>query len=153
MLVCNRVLAPTDFSEAGNRAVHAAAEVAQRFDADLHVLHIVSPQVYYMEMPEMMLPSLEDFTAEMRASGERRLKDLANELGRAERVHTHVQESAERPATAICAFAGGMAVDLIVIGSHGHTGLMHLLLGATAEHVVREAACPVLVIKPPKQDG
>jgi len=144
----NRILAPTDFSESGTQAVHTAAEFARKFHAELHVLHIVAPYVYYNEMPEMMMPPIEDFTEELVASGNKRLESLAAELGKDLRIFTHLEESIERPAATICRFAGELPADLIVIGSHGHTGLMHVLLGATAEHVVRQAKCPVLVTKP-----
>lgn len=143
-----KILAPTDFSESATLAVLTAAELARRFDAELHILHIVSPQMIYAEMPEMMLPPLEDLTAELCSAGKRRLKELADKLGPGPTTHTHLEESVERPARAICTFADQLPADLLVIGSHGHTGLMHMLLGATAEHVVRQAGCPVLVTKP-----
>jgi len=141
------ILAPTDFSDPATAAVQAAAELAGQYRAELHLLHIVAAQVYYAEMPEMMMPPMEDITKQMLAGGEKKLKKLADELGGKIDVHTHIEESAVRPADAICETGGRIKADLIVIGSRGHTGLMHLLLGSTAERVVREAPCAVLVIK------
>ncbi|MDQ7011437.1 MAG: universal stress protein, partial [Mariprofundaceae bacterium] len=65
----------------------------------------------------------------------------------------HVQESTDKASHAICNFADELPADMIVIGSHGSTGLMHVLIGATAEHVVRYAHCPVLVTKQEKPSG
>jgi len=143
-----RILAPTDFSEPGNRAVFEAAELARTFQAELHLLHIVAPQAFYSEMPEVVMPPLEDITAELIQAGRQQMQALADKIGEDVRVSIHLEESVERPAHAICHFAGQLPADLIVIGSHGHTGLMHVLLGSTAEYVVREAKCPVLVTKP-----
>jgi len=149
LLRCRHVLVPTDFSQAGNRAARAAAGIAARFDAELHLLHVVTPPILDVELPEVMLPPLENLSAEMRAAGERRLGALADELRtQPARVHVHVRESLGRPASAICEAAEALGADLVVIGSHGHHGVVHRLLGATAERVVREAPCPVLVIKP-----
>jgi len=148
----HRLLAPTDFSTSGNQAVLEAAALARIFRAELHMLHIVALQAFYSEMPEMVMPPLEDITTELVQTGKQRMQALAEKIGKDVRVSIHLEESVERPAHAICHFAGQLPADLIVIGSHGHTGLMHVLLGSTTEHVVREASCPVLVTKPAR-DG
>jgi len=141
------ILAPTDFSDSAAGAVQAAVGLARQYKAELHLLHIVAAQVYYAEMPEMMLPPMEGLSEQLRASGKERLEELASGVGEGLHPHVHVEESAARPADAIAEVAEDIKADLIVIGSHGHTGLMHALLGSTAERVVREAACDVLVIK------
>ena len=147
-----RILAPTDFSEPGDRAVERAARMA-RHGGELHLAHVIAARIGYAEMPEVMLPPMEDLVQEMRAAAQKRLEELASRLAqatgaaiRAEAIH--VEESALRPADAIVALARDIDADLIVLGSHGHTGLLHALLGSTAERVVREAPCDVLVIKP-----
>jgi len=142
------ILAPTDFSSPGTDAVHAAAGLARQYKAELHLLHIVAAQVYYAEMPEMVLPPIEGLSKQLLASGKKKLKKLTSNIGKGLHPHIHVEESAARPADAIAETAEEIKADLIVIGSHGRTGLMHILLGSTAERVVREAACNVLVIKP-----
>ncbi len=144
------ILAPTDFSGSATNAAHAAAGLARQYKAELHLLHIVATQVYYAEMPEMMLPPMEGLTEQLRASGKEKLEKLASDMSKSLHPHIHIEESAMRPADAIVETAANIKADLIVIGSHGRTGLMHILLGSTAERVVREAACDVLVIKPEK---
>lgn len=141
------ILIPTDFSDPATKAVHAAAGLARQYKAELHLLHIVAAQVYYAEMPEMMLPPMEGLSEQLRASGKERLEKLASDIGKDLNLCIHVEESAMRPADAIAETAENIKADLIVIGSHGHTGLRHIFLGSTAERVVHEADCDVLVIK------
>ena len=144
------ILVPTDFSGSATDAVHAAAELARQYKTELHLLHIVAAQMYYAEIPEMMLPPMEGLTEQLRASGKEKLEKLASDMSKNLHPHIHIEESAMRPADAIVETAANIKANLIVIGSHGRTGLMHILLGSTAERVVREAACDVLVIKPEK---
>jgi len=144
------ILAPTDFSDPATNAVRAAAELARQYKAELHLLHIIAAQVYYAEMPEMVLPPMEGLSEQLRASGQEKLEKLSSDIGKDLHSYIHIEESAARPADAIVEATANIKADLIVIGSHGHTGLMHILLGSTAERVVREATCDVLVIKPEK---
>ncbi len=147
----HRILAPTDFSEPGDLAVTRAARMAARAGGELHLVHVIAARIGYAEMPEMMLPPMEDLVEEMRASARERLETMANKLENAPAAAIHVEESFGRPADAIVALARQIDADLIVMGSHGHTGLLHALLGSTAERVVREAPCDVLVVKPEKE--
>lgn len=142
----HNILVPTDFSAEAERAMQAATELARQYDAELHLLHVVAPQIYYTEIPDVMLPPLEDLTAVMIQSAEKRLKKIAGKLGDGLHIYRHVYEG-QRAADIIVAAAAELEADLIVTGSHGNTGLMHVLLGSTAERVIREASCDVLVIK------
>jgi nucleotide-binding universal stress UspA family protein len=137
-----------DQSEPSHDAARAAADMAVKFGAELHLLHVVTPQLLYAEWPELVMPP-EDLTEEMLDQCKRYLAQLEKEmiqLGAS--VTVHCEESAMRPFAAINQFAAELPADLVVIGSHGRSGLRHALLGSTAEKVVRKAACPVLVIKP-----
>ena len=148
MPMIKRIVAATDLSPYGGLALVAAVEQARAFKAELHALHVIVPQVYQKEMPEMMMPPMEDVTDDMLEAAQRRLHDWQKGLPASISVQTHAIESARNAESAICEFADSMDADLIVVGSHGHTGLVHLLLGSTAEQVVRHAKCPVLVAKP-----
>jgi len=144
------ILAPVDQSEPSHDAARAAADMAVKFGAELHLLHVVTPQLLYAEWPELVMPP-EDLTEEMLDQCRRylaRLEQEMVELGAS--VTVHCEESAMRPFAAINQFAAELPADLVVIGSHGRSGLRHALLGSTAEKVVRKADCPVLVIKPGK---
>jgi nucleotide-binding universal stress UspA family protein len=90
----------------------------------------------------------EDLTEEMLEQCRRYLAELEKEIvALGASVTVHCEESAMRPFAAINQFAKELPADLVVIGSHGRSGLRHALLGSTAEKVVRKAPCPVLVIK------
>lgn len=141
------ILAPVDQSEPARGAARSAAEMAVRFGAELHLLNVVTPQLIYAEWPELVMPP-EDLTEEMLEQCRRYLDGLEAELtALGASVTVHCEESAMRPFAAINQFARDLPADLIVVGSHGRTGLRHALLGSTAEKVVRKAHCPVLVIK------
>ena len=144
------ILAPVDQSEPSHDAARSAAEMALKFGAELHLLYVVTPQLVYAEWPELVMPP-EDLTKEMLDQCRRYLARLEQELAETGvSVTVHCEESAMRPFAAINQFARDLPADLIVIGSHGRTGLRHALLGSTAEKVVRKASCPVLVIKSPQ---
>ncbi len=141
------ILVPTDFSTEAERALQTAAELARQYATDLHLLHVVAPQLYYAEMPpDVVLPPVEDLTAVMIRAAGKRLQQISGKLGDGLSVQQHVRQG-PRAADAIVATATELRANLIVIGSHGHIGLAHALLGSTAERVIREAACDVLVIK------
>jgi len=118
------VVFATDFSELSRHAGRAAADLAHHFGARLHVLH-VDPLV----------------TAPVASS---RLAEAAAELGTGLDVTTATTSGA--PARRICAYALGVGADLIVVGTHGRTGVSRVLLGSVAEGVVRHSACPVMSI-------
>ena len=141
------ILLVTDFSDAAEHALHTAVDMAQRHSAEMHLLHIVVSQMYYPEMQEIIPIPLTDVTEQLKQSAEQRLQAMADKLGDDIQVHYHVREVPTRAADGITDLAQELAAGLIVIGSHGHGGLVHALLGSTVERVVREATCDVLVVK------
>ena len=143
------VLAPIDFSPRSLEALETALAVSKRFGAELHLAHIYepdSPLTTVMAMP-LALPPVQV------APGVRRhLKDVAKKLGLELRPENyHAIEG--RPADEICELARQHAIDLIVVSTRGNTGLKHLVLGSTAERIVRYSPCPVLVVHPQNRNG
>jgi universal stress protein A len=135
------VLAPTDFSAAALAGVRGALEVAARYDAELVLLHVVEPlnPVSYLRCDvERQAHS------ELRRHTERELAALARDLARI-RVRWFVREGV--PWLTITRFAKTVGADLIVMSTHGRSGLKRVLLGSVAERVVRHAPCPVLTIR------
>ena len=135
-----RILVPTDFSECSRIAFTHASGLARDFKAELRLLHVINPHTY---------PFGDKYTAldQSRLMGE--AADAAQKQMRSMVARSNLRYSARvihgPPATEICN-AANHDVDLIVISTHGRTGLGHLLIGSVAEHVVRYAHCPVLVI-------
>jgi len=146
------ILLPTDFSECGNYALSYAASLARTFGASIicvNVIEPIVPTVGYSGMTEPL--PIADITEQLEDSAERELPKLAEceECG-GSRSGRNV--SSWRGCLRDRSGGQRAAVDLIVISSHGRTGLGRILFGSTAEAVVRHASCPVLVVKPPQED-
>ena len=134
----HHILAPTDFSVYANQAVTSAFELAQVCGAKLSLLHVIEVPVYAIEVA---LP-LADLEQDARQS-------LARLLPEAAAAHVEVTRLVELgvPYHKILEVARAEHVDLIVMATHGRTGLGHLVLGSVAERIVRLAPCPVLTIR------
>jgi nucleotide-binding universal stress UspA family protein len=142
------ILLPTDFSECAECALPYATQMARQAGARLVCLYVVEPlvpPVGYAPMAEA-LPGV-DVSEQLQQSAERELPRVA---AREECAGLEVEELIVHgeAATEIVRVAAERDVDLIVISSHGRTGLGRMLFGSTAESVVRHAHCPVLVVKP-----
>ena len=142
----HRILVPIDFSEPSGRALEDAIALAKKFEAELHLIHCY--QVYPESMVgvryEIAAPAIEERQIREAALG--RLTDW-REKATAEGVSVELHVAMDRPSHGIVALAEKLPADLIVIGSHGLTGLRHVLLGSVAERVIRHAPCPVLTVK------
>ena len=145
------ILLPTDFSECGNYALSYAASLARTFKASIICLNVIEPIVPTVGYSGLTEPlPIADIAEQLEDSAERELPKLAEceECAglNVEELVVHGEASAE-----IVRVAKDRGVDLIVIASHGRTGLGRILFGSTAEAVVRHATCPVLVVKPPPE--
>jgi nucleotide-binding universal stress UspA family protein len=151
-LQVRRILLPTDFSGCANYALPYAAAIARAVDATVICVNVVEPivpAVGYTGMAEAM--PIAEMSEQMEDSAERELPDVMSceDLRglKVEEVIGHGDAAAE-----IVRVADEQKVDLIVISSHGRTGLGRIIFGSTAEAVVRHARCPVLVVKPPPDE-
>lgn len=136
-----KILFPTDFSHTGDAALKLATSLARERGATLLIVHVEEPpaaygcgEMYY-GMPDPVTEDLEKMLEQVVPTD----PDVACE---------HLMVTGE-PATAITRIAEEEGVELIVMGTHGRTGVMRLLMGSNAELVVRHAACPVLTYKEP----
>lgn len=140
------ILCPTDFSEPARDALRMAAKLAIDSDAQLILQHVGTPPSYFVGEPVMLSASMvSDIMAGMRKALDAWKID-AIKLG-VTKVSTELVIGG--PGYEIVELAKKKGADLIVIGTHGHTGLKHVLLGSVTEKVVRHAPCPVLVIRHP----
>jgi len=143
------ILLPTDFSDCGNYALGYAASLARTFSATIICVHVIEPFVPTVGYSGMTEPlPIADITDQLEDSAERELPKLG---GREECAGLDIEEVIVHgeAASEIVRVAKDRNVDLIVVSSHGRTGLGRILFGSTAEAVVRHASCPVLVVKPP----
>jgi nucleotide-binding universal stress UspA family protein len=144
MINLKTILVPSDFSACSESAVRYGLELARRFDAHLHLLHVVQdPATQPWAAEGFALPLVE--TVEQWRKDARLRLAAAVPLPDAARV-TCVATVAE-PTDEILRYASAHAVDLIVVGTHGRSGVSHFLLGSIAERVVRRAPCPVLTVR------
>jgi nucleotide-binding universal stress UspA family protein len=141
MLDLHRILFPTDFSECAQGALPHAIRLAELHDADLELLHVLVLHA------TSAIEAIEPFPGE--ESAKEALEATAREP-KGGRVTHHVTR-AIAAAPAILDYADAGEVDLIVIGSHGRRGIRRLLLGSVAEEVLREARCPVLIVREKKE--
>jgi nucleotide-binding universal stress UspA family protein len=142
-----RVLVPIDFSANSRRALDYAHGLAVKFDAALHLVHVC-------EVPGMMTPALDAYAIAYSDWSRRLGEEAENQLNRLTAALQDVTVTTEvlfgPPASAIIKAAETNQADLIVMGTHGHGAVMHLLMGNVAERVVRSASCPVLTVREPK---
>lgn len=141
-----KILLPTDFSTNSAAATNYACELATKFDAELHVLHTLETLPSYRPGFEMGV-TLPEYLNETRADAEKSLNEVLDPHWSAEHrvIRTMVVGS---PKAEIVRYARQHDIDLIVLSTHGRTGLAHVIMGSVAENVVRTAPCPVLTVRP-----
>jgi nucleotide-binding universal stress UspA family protein len=144
MFPLRTILHPTDFSESSAMALRLACSLARDHGARLVLLHVVPPPVVVFEAGLVTEPGW-DYPELIN-----KLRDLATENPQVA-TEPHVVEG--DPATEIVRLAGKVACDMVVMGTHGRTGLRRLLMGSVAESVLRKAPCPVLTVKHPAGPG
>lgn len=145
LLPFKRILCPTDFSEPSYEAVKAADELASSFSAELILVHAVPPLHFIppSDAPPTLTPL---YLHEMEGAGQKGLRKLADERI-SKGVDVRLEVAQGPPAAEIVRIAHEERVDLIVIATHGATGIQRVIFGSVAEKVVRLAPCPVLTIR------
>jgi universal stress protein A len=141
-----KILLPTDFSDFSATATKYACELATRFDAELHLLHSLETHLSSTPVFGFAL-DLPRYFQESRAAAERSLAAVLDPKWSTGRtvIHAVVEGS---PKVEIISYARKQDIDLIVLSTHGRTGLTHVIMGSVAETVVRTAHCPVLTMRP-----
>src|SRR3954452_12882694 len=147
MIDLKRILVPTDFSKHSQTALVYGVAFAQKFGAQLHLLHIVQDLALFFPDTVTVVPPTDQLTEAVEAALQRVLRE--NHL-EAMGVQTAVRSGS--PFHEIAQYARDEDVDLIIMGTHGRGGLMHLLMGSVAEKVVRKAPCPVLTVRDPEHE-
>ena len=145
MIAIKRILIPTDFSETSTAAIGYGVDLAERYGASVHLLHVIEKSAIPPE-PEFPLGIFEGQTV----ARER----LVAVLSAAERAafRTEVAVNIGHPSLEIIRYAKDHEIDIIVMGTHGRSGVSHMLMGSVAEKVVRKAPCPVLTVRHPDHE-
>jgi nucleotide-binding universal stress UspA family protein len=151
MITALKILAPVDFSSGSKVSLRYAAALAKSLQSTMTLFHVY-------QMPDLMnsiVPGA-DNTAdaeEDRRLAKKWLESLRAEIQKERDVEMTVVVDHGSPAGEIISFSRNGGFDMIVMGTHGRTGLRHLLMGSVAEGVVRRASCPVMTIHLPFPDG
>lgn len=140
-----KILVPTDFSDCSAKALAYALAFAKLSQAEIILLHVVEPISYPMYGQDVAA-DLSGFQADLlQASTEHLARFRQEKAGNYQPLRTIITEGGSY--WEIVETAKSENVDLIILSTHGHTGLRHVLLGSTAERVVRHAPCPVLTVR------
>ena len=145
-LSISRILVPIDFSVHSRNALKYAIPLAEEFSASLHLVYVVEPTIYPADLGfgQVVLPGVED---ELREKAAEELQQLIDgEIGA--RVVASASVRTGSPHHEILDEAHERNVDLIVVASHGHSGMEQILFGSTADRIVHNAKCPVLTVRP-----
>jgi nucleotide-binding universal stress UspA family protein len=146
MIDLRRILVPTDFSKHSQNALQYAMAFADKFGAELHLLHVVQDLALFVPDTVAGTPPVVPPVAQLTAAVREGLLRVIRENG-LERFTVCPEVREGTPFYEIVRFAKEKDVDLIVMGTHGRSGLAHVLLGSVTEKVVRKAPCPVLTVR------
>jgi nucleotide-binding universal stress UspA family protein len=137
-----RILVPVDFSDCSKKALAYAVPFAKQFGAQIVIVYVVQP---YVPVPEMTAVDFDAILARSRQAAESELANLRRSIPDNVGVETMVRVG--RPDFEIVRAADELEADLILLSTHGRTGLGRVFMGSVAEHVTRYAHCPVLTVR------
>ncbi len=147
----NRILCPVDFSDPSDAAVGDAVDLAKHFSAHILLFHAISeidhPPSPSYTLTQPLMDQMMQVTQQMTENANHAIKELITDLIPTG-ISTQQRVDVGDPATRIVQAAKVEGVDLIVMSTHGRSGIKGLFLGSVAEKVVRSAECPVLIVKP-----
>ena len=146
-LEIKKVLVPIDFSDYSKSSLRYAVNFAKQFNAEIYLIYVLEPVIYPPDfsMGQIAIPSI---NAEWDERAREELENLAKtEIPEGVNVKTILKNG--KPFLEIIDTASEENIDLIIIATHGHSGVEHILFGSTAEKVVRKAPCPVLTLREP----
>ena len=139
-----KILCPTDFSDISINAIDWAISLASSLHARLCLLHIVD-QLHSFEHYQILVLTPKEIAEKLETQANEELNKIARKIKKKVKVETAVKQG--KAFLEIIKTAKEQDIDLIVIGSHGRTGLSQVLIGSVAEKVSRKAPCPVLIVR------
>lgn len=147
MEAIKKILVPIDFSDYSKNALRYAIGFAKHFNSKMFIVYVVEPAVYPADfsLGQVAIPTTD---VDMAQRAESELERLTKEeIGPGVEFEKIIKTG--KPFMEIIETASEIDADLIIIATHGHTGVEHLLFGSTAEKVVRKSPCPVLTLRDP----
>jgi len=150
VLQLKRILVPYDFSTYATKAFNYALKFAEQFDASVTALHVVQPMPILPT--DVLAAPIPDTTSDQLPAIDARLQKLCRRATTTHHLSVTPVVVVGTPYERIVEIAESENADLIIIATHGYTGLKHFYMGSTAERVVRHAPCPVLVVREKERD-
>jgi universal stress protein A len=147
MIAIKKILFPTDFSDCAKTAQEYSAALAEQFQAELHIVNVLADVMMMMPEPGSALSLPQNYLLDLKLEAERALEKTFSDSAKTGRKIVRALRMGN-PFVEIVKYAEESEIDLIVVGTHGRSGLAHMLLGSVAEKVVRKAHCPVLTVRP-----
>jgi len=141
-----KILVPTDFSAHAESALSTALDLAKQFDASVTLVHVFKPIALAFPDPSAVYNSA--LAADAMNETAKTLNRMRDEASAKASTAVEAVLRTGSPTHEIVDFARSNGFDLIVMGTHGRTGLAHMLIGSVAERVVRTAPCGVLIVRP-----
>lgn len=143
-IILNHILVPIDFSDNSKKALRYALPLATTFNATISVIYVVEPAVFPSDFGfgQMSFPDVEK---EMYDKAESELRQIVADLNSDVKISSVIKSGI--PFVEVTTYASDENVDLIVLATHGRTGVEHILFGSTAEKIIRKAPCPVLIVR------
>ena len=152
MIALDNILVATDFSEPAEAALRYGRELARRFNASLHVLHVVDDLAAHPVPGPGMPADFGELQTTLEQDALANLQALVSAPDRAA-LHAHLEIAISAwPGQAILGYARDFKIDLIIVGTHGRKGLASFFLGSVAQQVTRAASCPVLTVRAHERD-
>jgi len=152
VLHLKKILVPYDFSSFSTKALNYALKFAEQFDAAVLAVHVVQP-IPILPTDVLAAPPIPDTTGDQLPAIDSRLRKLCRRVATTHHLNVTPLVVVGTPYERIVEIAESENADLIVIATHGYTGLKHSYMGSTAERVVRHAPCPVLVVRDKERDS
>jgi len=151
MIETSALLYVTDFSDLSLHALEYAQFLAKKMGAKLHVLHVVDDSYQYWIATDMIAAPVGPPIEELMGKADEMLGQfVTNNLGQDIEVTRAIRHG--RPFAEIIQYAKEQSIGMIVMGTHGRTGLKHVLLGSVADKAVHKSTCPVLTVRSPGDD-
>lgn len=145
------IVVPTDFSKISFSAFEYARDLAERMNADIHLIYVMEKTPPFLAAKSIDMPE-DEILKKMEIEARKRLHETALNFNEDTNIKVEEVLRLGNDFEEIVSYSKEIDADLIVIATHGRTGVLHSLLGSVAEKVIRFAKCPVLVISPNEED-
>jgi universal stress protein A len=149
MFAPKNILVPTDFSKYSDAALKKALDIANQHDAKIYLLHVIDKGIQDCAIDYCLdYKLIEALKNNSLREAKAKLKKEADEIAKKKKIKISFDIKRGFPAEVILSEQKAKKIDLVVISSHGRTGILKQLMGSVADKVVKGAACPVMVVKP-----